>query len=238
MSDFEVLKECKVAYDILEDLRDNCTLINDEDDDTYDSIENTMEILSDLYSNAWELIASNKDTYKQLETNLVDRFGHSVVISDLIDYAYLCKECDENQYSIECDLKQYKYEDFDTLEQAYNKYKEICGKVREDIEEELNSKDENIVVCNELIKDMIEEINGEIKHKEKLQWWLKEKESGIMNKEINGNDLMEYYKKARKYCKEKGYTLMSADLCGFNYEDNNGVRNNKTWAKFNEERGE
>ena len=103
MNDFEIIKECKVAYELLNDLKDNCELLSDEDTENRIKINKMMELLSDLYANAWEILASNNDTYKQLQTNCKDRFGHDVIISDLIDYAYLCEKCNENEYTTECE---------------------------------------------------------------------------------------------------------------------------------------
>lgn len=180
MSNYEILKECKIAWEILNDLKDNCDLLDDEDTKSVEQLhnraklDNTMDLLSDLYTNAWELLASNEDTFKQLKTNVVDRFGHKVIISDLIGYAYLCQECDENNYTCECEVnkKHYKSEDFDTLEQARDEYVKIFGETRQDIEDELNDKNENLIQCNELIDDIVEELNGKIERDTNLCWWL------------------------------------------------------------------
>ena len=110
MDNFEIIKECKISYEILNDLKDNCKLLNDDNTDELAKelnrakINKMSNLLSDLYSSAWEILASNMETSKQLQTNCKDRFGHSLVISDLIDYAYLCQECDENQYITECEI--------------------------------------------------------------------------------------------------------------------------------------
>lgn len=101
MSDLETLQETKKAYNILNDLLDNCDIISTEDEETRESLVSAMDLISCIYSNAWELIASNKDTFEQLETDKVDRFGHKCIMSDLIGYSYLCTICDENQYDFE-----------------------------------------------------------------------------------------------------------------------------------------
>lgn len=187
MSDYETLKECKIAWEILNDLVCNCTIISEEDTETRESLVSSMDLLSDLYSNAWELLASNKETHKQLETNVVDRFGHKCIISDLIGYAYLCETCDENQYCCECskyitemesEYKKYAYEDFDTLEQARNelvkyvKNGELGSGLLEEINEELKDKNENIPYCNELIEEVASVINQIIEERTNLCWWL------------------------------------------------------------------
>lgn len=180
MSDYETLKECKTAWEILNDIKDNCELLDDEDTTSKEQLCNrakineTMDLLSDLYTNAWELIASREDTHKQLETNVVDRFGHKLIISDLIGYAYLCEECDENNYACECevDKKHYKYEDFDNVEQARDEYIKVFGATREDIEELLNNDNATDMACNELISDIVEELNGKVERDTNLCWWL------------------------------------------------------------------
>lgn len=101
MSDYETLKECKIAYEILLNLLKDCPIISEDDFKTRNELSNTLNILSDFYSNAWELISENIDTHSQLETNSIDKEGHKLIISDLIDYSYLCENCDENYYDFE-----------------------------------------------------------------------------------------------------------------------------------------
>ena len=102
MSNFEIIKECKMAYEILLDLKENSGALSNE----RINVNKMMELLGDLYNSAWEILANDTETSKQLITSNKDRFGHQLLISDLIDYAYLCKECDENQYVTECDVDE------------------------------------------------------------------------------------------------------------------------------------
>lgn len=186
MNDFETLKECKIAWEILNDLVDNCPIISEEDGKTRGELQNTMSLLEDIYSNAWELLASNKDTYKLLERDIVDRFGHKCIISDLIGYAYLCETCDENQYCCECskyitemesEYKSYAYRDFDTLEQAKNELEKYVNNgglgsgLLEEINEELANDNENVALCNELIEEVVSVLNQIIEERNKMCWW-------------------------------------------------------------------
>jgi hypothetical protein len=99
MSDYEVLKECKQAYEILNDLKDNCEY-------TFLGIDENMSGLENVYNNAYELITSNKDTYNQITTNVkCPHCNKELLISDLINYAYVCESCDENFYYTECELE-------------------------------------------------------------------------------------------------------------------------------------
>ena len=134
-------------------------------------ITNTISLLEDIYSSAWKNMRNNEEEKKLLETNLISPYGNKVIISDLISYCYLDEKEDENMFAIECETKKYKYEDFDTLEQARNEYIKVFGESREDIEEELSNNNENVVVCNELIKDIVECLNDYINENTERYWW-------------------------------------------------------------------
>lgn len=112
LNDYEVLKETKVIYEYINDLLDNCDYISSEDVKTRNKLKETMEILSNIYSNCYEMTASNKESYKELKTDLdCPHCNNNVVISDLINYAYLCENCDENMYLGEGDLNHEWYFD-------------------------------------------------------------------------------------------------------------------------------
>src|SRR5574344_1322380 len=111
MSDYEILKESKQAYEILNDLVENCPLLEDIEDTKslemirkINNIKGTMETLTDFYNKAWENLSING---KELETQVkCPRCNRNLVISDLIGYAYLCKNCDENYYYTECEVEE------------------------------------------------------------------------------------------------------------------------------------
>ncbi len=111
MSDYETLRECKIAYEILLNLLKDCPIISDDDVKTRNELSNILNILTNVYSNAWELISENTNTYNQLETNSTDKEGHKLIISDLIDYSYLCESCNENYYDFEVISENVWYKD-------------------------------------------------------------------------------------------------------------------------------
>lgn len=111
MSDYETLRECKIAYEILLNLLKDCPIVSDDDVKTRNELSNTLNTLADIYSNAWELISENIDTYSQLKTNSIDKEGHKLIISDLIDYSYLCESCNENYYDFEVISENVWYKD-------------------------------------------------------------------------------------------------------------------------------
>ena len=91
MSDFEVMKECKQAYELLYDLLENC--MNEFDDTNFKKV---LRDLEDLYQKNWKRVSPKKEVK-------CFRCGKPLVISDLIDYAYVCENCDENMYLSECE---------------------------------------------------------------------------------------------------------------------------------------
>lgn len=91
MTSEEILKECKTAYEILYDLLENAS--DDFDDEIFKA---TMEELGTIYSENWH------DNLPPKELHCF-RCGSKLKISDLIDYAYLCEDCDENMYLSECE---------------------------------------------------------------------------------------------------------------------------------------
>ena len=88
----ESLKECKETYDKMEHLS------NLLDYDLGNEFELAMQRLNDIYQKIYETI-DEKDLKTNLKCCKCNR--EKVYISDLIDYNYVCKECDENLYSIE-----------------------------------------------------------------------------------------------------------------------------------------
>ena len=97
MSNYETLKICKQIYETLGNLKDNCNYI-------YLGIEDSMDGIANMYQNDYEFIKKCKDNCKQLETNIkCPHCNNNLMISDIIKYAYVCEECDENFYYSECE---------------------------------------------------------------------------------------------------------------------------------------
>lgn len=118
MTNNEVLKECKAVYEYLQDLLDNCEYIGDEDTQSITKLEerntiiNAIDLMGDLYNKAYkdeenkeeigEEVVYN-ETLKPKSAVNCPHCGKEMYISDIIDYAYVCLNCDENFYSMECD---------------------------------------------------------------------------------------------------------------------------------------
>lgn len=129
LNDYEVLKETKVCYEYFNDILDNCGFKLNQS--IVQDIKKSILTLEDLYSITYNRINQNEIEKKKLQTDLeCPHCSNDVVISDLIDYAYLCNECDENYYLGESDLncewyfesdKPVKLTDSFLLEISYDK---------------------------------------------------------------------------------------------------------------------
>ena len=104
MTEWEIIKECKQAYELLNDLHDNNQIASDNDSL---NINRCMNSLYNIYTNAWEMMSENTKDCESLKTNVkCPRCGGELYISDLIGYAYLCPKCDENMYYTECECEK------------------------------------------------------------------------------------------------------------------------------------
>lgn len=104
MNEFEILKECKQAYELLNDLHDNSQIATDTH--RY-NMRRCMYGLSDIYTNAWEMMSENTKDYELLKANInCPHCDKELYLSDIIDYAYLCPDCDENMYYTECEVEK------------------------------------------------------------------------------------------------------------------------------------
>ena len=101
MTEWEIIKECKQAWELLNDLHDNSQIASDND---LKIMRQCMYRLCDMYDNAYGMMLENKKDFELLKTNIkCPRCNGEMYISDLIDYAYLCNNCDENMYLTECE---------------------------------------------------------------------------------------------------------------------------------------
>lgn len=109
MSDYEVLKETKVSYEYIRDILENA----DEDIVSTEisfKLQESLNALEEIYSNVYEKMKNDEIESKKLNTDLeCPHCTNNVVISDLINYAYLCNDCDENFYLGEGDLGEEWY---------------------------------------------------------------------------------------------------------------------------------
>lgn len=118
MNNYEVLKECKIVYEYLQDLLENCEYIGDEDTKSIEllkdrnTIINTIDLMEKLYNKAYQNEESKEELGEEVVYNETlkpksavncPHCGKEMYVSDIIDYAYVCPNCDENFYSMECD---------------------------------------------------------------------------------------------------------------------------------------
>lgn len=117
MQDYEVLKETKVIYEYINDLLSNCDYVN-SNKEFCKILNQNLEVLGKIYSNCYQIMLENND--EDIKVGLdCPHCNQDVVISDLIDYAYLCENCDENMYLGEGDLNNEWY--FDGKDKKLNK---------------------------------------------------------------------------------------------------------------------
>lgn len=102
INNFEIIKETKVMYEYINDILENAELnISKEELNNLLNVSNTLE---KIYSNNYKKVA-NKDN---LKTNCdCPKCQYKLIISDSINYNYLCENCDENFYSIEVNNKKW-----------------------------------------------------------------------------------------------------------------------------------
>lgn len=108
ISDYEVLREAKIAYEYINNILKNSKI--KLDDNIINSLENTMNGLSIIYSNA-HLNLEHPDKEEQLLTDACCKnCDNKLYISENIDYSYQCLECDENFYDFETNNNKVWYE--------------------------------------------------------------------------------------------------------------------------------
>lgn len=104
MTEWEIIKESKQAWELLNDLFENSQIASDNDKS---NMRRCMNSLSNVYGNAWKLMSENTKDYELLKTNIkCPRCNKELYVSDLIGYAYLCPSCDENMYYTECEVEK------------------------------------------------------------------------------------------------------------------------------------
>ena len=105
MTEWEIIKESKQAWELLNDLFENSQIASDNDKS---NMRRCMNSLSNVYGIAWEMMSENTKDYELLKTNVkCPRCNKELYVSDLIGYAYLCPNCDENMYYTECETERF-----------------------------------------------------------------------------------------------------------------------------------
>ena len=106
MTEWEIIKECKQAWELLNDLFKNSQIASDND---RSNMRRCMNSLSNVYGITWEMMSENTKDCELLKTDgfvRCPRCNDKLYISDLIGYAYLCPKCDENMYYTECEVEK------------------------------------------------------------------------------------------------------------------------------------
>lgn len=109
MSDFETLRESKVAYEYILDILESSEIRMNTID--ANQLRNSMEVLNNIYSCAY----NNLDNPNKKELLITDacckNCNNNLLISDNINYSYQCLECDENFYDFEAISNDVWYKD-------------------------------------------------------------------------------------------------------------------------------
>lgn len=102
MTNYDVLKETKIIYEYFNNLLNNGNFEIKNENMLH--INKAMDIIKDMYENTYHLMYVNKEEYEVLKTDLqCPCCNKKILISDLINYAYVCDRCDENFYLSEVD---------------------------------------------------------------------------------------------------------------------------------------
>ena len=227
MSDFETLKELKICYEYINDLLDNCDYISNEDYNTRNSLHKTLNVLQDLYSNCYEVMASNKESYEDLKMDFdCPHCSSKVNMSDLINYAYVCNDCDENYYLGEGDLgyawyfdsanKQMKHkyiieiwetEDDRDIGESFE-YLETFDNKTQAIEKAKHIWNKNDYACIEVV-DSLNNDSIFLVDSEEERYFYKDKEVSLVSKEMLNEYINKWTKKEELpisvnllYCKD------------------------------------
>jgi len=108
----EKLKKIKLSYEFINNTL-NCkeAKLNIE---TEIQLENIKEILKESYEKTYLIAYKNDNSRKKLITNTCcSDCDSKLYISDLIDYSYVCLECDKNLYNFEVNTNKNWYDEED-----------------------------------------------------------------------------------------------------------------------------
>lgn len=108
MNNYNFLKRLKIFYESIEEL------LNSEkmnlDDNFFGILDNTKNTISKLYEKTYKIIKNNNENSLETKEDC-PQCSEKLKISDLIDYDYVCEDCDENFYSFEVDSNYIWYEE-------------------------------------------------------------------------------------------------------------------------------
>lgn len=110
ISNYETLKKVKEIYENINSILKYSNIRVDTE--TVKELKNTTDVLKDLYDVVYSTI--KEDSKEHIDLYLNTKCPHCdehLYISDLIDYSYLCKNCDENFYDFEVSSKAWYLND-------------------------------------------------------------------------------------------------------------------------------
>lgn len=100
ISNYETLKKTKLAYENINSILKYSNIRMDTE--TANQLKNAIDILEYLYGAAYSTIEKDSKEHIDLYLNAkCPDCSSNLYVSDLIDYSYLCKKCDENFYDFE-----------------------------------------------------------------------------------------------------------------------------------------
>lgn len=109
MSDFEKLRESKVAYEYILDILES--LETRIDTTTAKELRKSMKILNDIYRCAYNNLENSNKKEQLITDACCKNCNDNLLISDNIDYSYQCVNCDENFYNFEAISNDIWYKD-------------------------------------------------------------------------------------------------------------------------------
>lgn len=109
MNNYETMREAKVAYNYINDILENSEIRTDSE--TAKELENSLEILENIYSAAHSYLEAPDREYQLLTDACCKNCNNNLFISENIEYSYQCLECDENFYDFETNSNKVWYKD-------------------------------------------------------------------------------------------------------------------------------
>ena len=100
ISNYDTLKKVKISYENIDSILKYSNIRMDTE--TVNQLKNAIDILENLYRITYSTIEKDPNEYIDLYLNeKCPDCNSNLYVSDLIDYSYLCKKCDENFYAFE-----------------------------------------------------------------------------------------------------------------------------------------
>lgn len=110
ISNYETLRKAKASYEYINDiLKFSNTRMDTE---TSKELNNAADILKDLYEIVYSNMKNDPKERIDLQLNIkCPDCDDNLCISDIVDYSYLCQNCDKNFHDFEVDDKAWYLKD-------------------------------------------------------------------------------------------------------------------------------